>query len=408
MANNKHQEQNRRHFSWLRAACWIALLVVGGACLALPLSGRFEQSWSSGPISKHHGMLAGDCQSCHSAPFVRVKDESCLACHSLSKHSDAALKIRCADCHLEHNGDHGLIQSDARPCTACHASQEVISPEADLKSVTNLATHPEFNLPLADKSHIKLNHSKHLKAGLQGSDGPVTLGCGDCHGLSADFKSMEPVNFDKHCRSCHSLEFDERLPGNQAPHASPDLVFNYLYAEYAKFFLADDNGRQKERAFPRFRPGEVPEPEARTEYVRKYVAAEARVAEKLLFSRTGCFLCHDVSNKPTRDSEVSTGELSNFKVEKTSIPNLWLPASIFNHGAHEEISCESCHAKARDSETTTDVLLPQVGLCRDCHADQGAAHKLASPCVTCHSFHDSLPLEQRMKREIAQILERGK
>ncbi len=41
-----------------------------------------DSIWNPGPLASAHANLEGDCQACHAGNFSRVKDESCLVCHS--------------------------------------------------------------------------------------------------------------------------------------------------------------------------------------------------------------------------------------------------------------------------------------------------------------------------------------
>jgi len=54
-------------------------------------------------------------------------------------------------------------------------------------------------------------------------------------------------------------------------------------------------------------------------------------------------------------------------VEKTAIPERWLPFSTFDHKAHSILTCVACHEAAPHSKETKDVLLPSIGSCRNCH-----------------------------------------
>ena len=84
----------------------------------------------------------------------------------------------------------------------------------------------------------------------------------------------------------------------------------------------------------------------------------------------------------------------------TRIPVRWLPHSVFNHGVHRPIQCLECH-KASTSTQTSDVLLPSVSVCRECHrAVQGAR----TGCVECHVYHDkSQETDLNGRRTIRQL-----
>src|SRR4029079_4851488 len=57
----------------------------------------------------------------------------------------------------------------------------------------------------------------------------------------------------------------------------------------------------------------------------------------------------------------------------------------FSHSEpHRE--CESCHAGARQSALTSDILLPRISACATCHAPRGG--RPGSTCLTCHEYHE--------------------
>jgi hypothetical protein len=68
------------------------------------------------------------------------------------------------------------------------------------------------------------------------------------------------------------------------------------------------------------------------------------------------------------------------------------PARFFAHGwfshvDHKQEACSSCHA-AKTSKTSTDLLLPGIGKCRECHlGEDSKTAKVPSGCVMCHSYH---------------------
>ena len=171
------------------------------------------------------------------------------------------MKFRCATCHKDHNGEKGLIENSSRLCAQCHANLAAFLPSTKHPKVASFNQHPQFSVTipqytgveqesstskrvalddrenLHDTTRLKLNHEKHLVKDLRGPDGPETLQCLDCHKLTADLKKIVPMNYEANCARCHPLGFDERLVEKTVPHGDPDVVYNYLYAEYAKLFL---------------------------------------------------------------------------------------------------------------------------------------------------------------------------
>lgn len=409
-------------FTLLSAFICLVIIVV---YFFLPVFGGNLNSWSAGPISPQHKMIETNCQACHSVMFKAVQDKDCLACHQLTEHAESLAKVvkdhpevnhSCGHCHMEHNGPHGLIARQSQQCTECHANLSNLKPDTKHPNIKSFdGDHPQFrvSLPggapdaaplrvsldaadkLTDGSKIKYNHKVHL---VKGEDEP-SLECRDCHEFSEDKKTIKPISFDKHCRSCHNLEFDERLPGNEVPHGDADEVINYVFAEYAKIFLQLE---KRDTETGRLKPGAAPGAgdEAKTQFAREAVQEESRKTEEQLFMKTGCQLCHVT----TELKDFKEGK-SRYSIEPTGIPTRWMPASVFDHGAHQQISCVSCHTGVQQSTKTTDVLMPKIGLCRDCHAQEPQKGKVTSDCVECHSYHDSEEFDDEKRRGIKEILD---
>jgi len=402
-----------RMFVALGAVACVGVLVWGGI---LPFVGR-EQSQSAGPLTRPHHSLSGDCQSCHTTPLTFVDDHSCQECHELSRHPVSAVSAvegrsaqepNCTDCHREHSGGHPVIE-DARLCLSCHRELSHVAPKSERRDVLSWSKHPQFSITLAnatrvelgtpeakDRSAIKLNHQVHLKPDIRGVNGFVTLQCSDCHQVASDGGRMKPVNFEEHCQSCHNLAFDDRLPDAEVPHGDPEAVFRHAYAEYAKLFL-----EKQESASPdtdRRRPGEgKPPPRPEISFVKSSVIEEARRAEELLYTKTACQLCHTTREKP------SYGTLeSRYEVEKPRLTKQFFPGASFRHRAHEQVRCQECHDGVATSTATEDVLLPKVQTCQECHGEGGEVNKVASPCIQCHSYHDSLPLPVERKKAVRE------
>jgi hypothetical protein len=398
----------------------------------LPMVGSRTQSWSSGPISNSHKMIEGDCAQCHSDAFSHVQDEDCIKCHNVSDHAKDLpkivahrpdLKAPCSQCHMEHNGDAGLINGDPRLCVSCHSNLKSVKEDSTHQNVPSFDSHPEFRIDVKtpdgkierialndtakaiDTSQLKLNHALHLKAGLRGKEGPVTLQCSSCHSLTPDLKTVEPINFEKHCSDCHTLGFDQRIPDARAPHGDDEGVYPALFTEYTKLLLL--NGESKTAPVPtgefqRTLPGGTGVPTVIVDSANvSSVIQQAREAEKQLFTKTACYVCHTSAEKPKSEQ---TATNSHYRVVKPDVPTQWLKKSIFDHGAHEEVSCESCHQGTRTSSKTTDVLLPNVKSCQDCHMQEGKPGFVKSDCMMCHSYHDSLGFPYEKKKSIADYI----
>ncbi|MCO6430004.1 MAG: FHA domain-containing protein [Deltaproteobacteria bacterium] len=416
----------------IRLLSLMGFIIVGGWFFVLPLMSQNKDSWNSGPISNNHAMIAHDCHACHADPFVQVQDAQCLACHNMSEHSEVlekheGLEGRCASCHMEHNGDHAMVLRDSRMCVTCHADIKQIHPDSGSPNVPSFKSHPEFSVAiqpvipggvftkvrlddaanLKDNSNVKLNHEIHLKT-LRGKDGPVRLDCRDCHNASEDLRTIEKVNFEKHCESCHTLEFDDRLPAKEVPHGDPDVVYKFLYAEYAKLLLSSNDNAQAARTFNRFKPGgslaESAAPNRQDDFKRSFVERESRNAERQLFTKTACYLCHLVVEKDISLQQATDAAVSRYTVLQPQIPDRWMPGSTFSHKSHEAMRCDDCHKGVRESTKTNQVLLPRVEKCLVCHNDDGSHGMVKSDCVMCHSYHDEQLVPPEAKRLAEEIL----
>ena len=110
----------------------------------------------------------------------------------------------------------------------------------------------------------------------------------------------------------------------------------------------------------------------------QWVRQRAGDAERLLWTKT-CAQCHSLDG---------VGRASVPEVRKANLTERWLDRGLFDHAAHNMLDCLGCHTRAKESEKTSDVLLPGMKVCQGCH-DPKRNHPLASPkCFECHAYHD--------------------
>lgn len=348
--------------------------------------------WSSGTISNAHQHLAHDCRSCHVNFFVQVRDDTCRSCHEgLGEHSaDIALlhasgltERSCANCHKEHGGTHAVMPEHPGMCTDCHAAPHKEAWSSHLPPVADFErAHPPFRaqvisawdgavprferLPLADApldhSGLIYPHDLHLEADLDGPDGPETLVCADCHRPGAGRVGFKSIAFEPHCQRCHALEIDEPNLKLTLPHGDLGAA-RWMLERIADEVLAASlpeaaGGESRRRPGGEVDRGEGPTPEA---WVQTQV--EARL----------CAKCHVVPEE--------SGGLSPVYVSQS-----WWPGARFTHAPHQATDCGVCHAAATSSEAT-DLLLPPIATCRDCHGGVASSQGIRSTCVSCHGFH---------------------
>jgi len=420
------------------------MVLLAGALMALifiyfflfPVTSKDYHSWSSGPISNKHAMFADDCTVCHAMNFTSVSDQQCTQCHTLTEHflpdkiagRDMPLLASvhaCIDCHREHGGDAHMTITDSRLCINCHGDNSGPLESSDLLAVASVEKHPQFRLSLPsvhsesgelvrvsldqkdllhDSATLKLNHAVHLKPGILGADGPVTLGCVDCHTLSSDGRTMQPVSYDAHCASCHTLAFNEKDIEVSIPHADADTVFSTILSAYAKFEIQREFTPEELLEFSRMRPGHRPGERhfAGHPGAAGRILERSRITERELFEKTGCQLCHQIAE--LSDTEGDSYFLSNYEVSDPGVPEVWMPKARFNHSVHTTVDCLSCHKDVYESTQTSDVLLPGVATCQECHSSFAKRGRVVSECVMCHSFHDSLPVDKETHEAVRSII----
>jgi len=435
-------------FRLLKLALTIAAPALA-AVWVLVLAARGDQTiYTSGPVSTAHAMFGVECGQCHvplpastnpagrppRSFWRRVSEPACLRCHDAPvHHARETFTPGCTTCHVEHEGHVVLASMSDRHCTRCHA--DLKTKEASTAYERSIRSfhvgHPEFAVQvkdnaqtsrvrlddtarLTDTARMKLNHQKHLKPGLKGIDelkaqrgtkglvatpAGLQLACTYCHQPDARQAYLAPIRYAFHCGpACHPLDFDARLPGAEAPHDTPLIVRGSLREAFTSASeqcqsLQKAEGRGADRAreevrkrcqelglikgeeeaeLPRGRlarreePKEPPSPQ-------QWVASQLQSAESTLFKQK-CAFCHTLTSAPEKLPEVAL----------PAIPVRWLPHSRFDHGIHRMVACAECH-KAAQSTATTDVLLPSLATCHECHRAGGGAR---SGCVECHLYHD--------------------
>lgn len=365
-----------------RKLAWIA--PAAAAVLAMPfLLGvwRAEKVFSNGPVSPAHALFENNCQVCHTHAFSSVPKQACLRCHDGPQHrGKPAAEPHCTTCHVEHRGAE-LADVKDRNCTACHAVNKV--------KVTAFreGKHPDFrSVRQPDARPLLLNHAAHMPAQPKAIRGmKLPLKCTDCHS-----GEMEPVTFEKHCLSCHRRELEFVLPGlpveaPPAPHTKDTpKIRQFILETYQR--LAAENPSLLTRPLDR---DLTPEPNAAA-----WVAKAAAKSEEYLLQNK-CRYCH--GEFPVR----KVGLLRGRYVEGKPEGEPWLTRGEFSHRAHRAVTCSSCHAAARASAKTSDVLIPGLKNCTSCHGTTGAR---LDRCSTCHLYHNKTQERDRDRRSVEELI----
>lgn len=392
-----------------------------------------DASWSPGPLSAAHHALEKDCTACHVKPFESVRDTACLSCHKDAHDHAPAARLdaaraesglggkllwsvahgfgkpgpgACVDCHRDHEGAGSMPPVKQAFCADCHGTLKERLGDSKLGDASDFGTaHPEFRalvatdnaqklhferISLADKpidnNGLAFSHAEHLKTrgmvarmamelGAAAGYGKA-LACSNCHRPTADGVRFLPVKMDRDCEACHSLAYD-KIDGT---------VRRLHHGDVAQM-VADLRAAEREsgRSQPvglglsgRERPGGDENDGLYRARFSRPMAGNLAIMQAV--SSTGvCGECHTIAKTGT--------DIASWRVQPIHQTSRFFVNGWFDHKAHQQESCSSCHA-AGTSTKASDLLLPNVKECRSCHLGEASTKaKVPSSCVMCHDYH---------------------
>jgi Cytochrome c7 and related cytochrome c len=459
--------RRRRLFRGLwRSSAEIALLV---SCLGVgwTLFAGKHMVYQAGPLSTAHASFNHDCGKCHTDAFPVLKrlwisdstvrsvpDSACKQCHDGPMHHECVAQGSCASCHHEHRGHAALARITDNQCTSCHADLKCDNDQEPqfAEHITGFAAerHPEFRLWIkgapTDPGKLRFNHNVHLQ-GLLDIDRKqlqarqqtlrnagvvlceveipkkeIHLECQSCHQLDDAGRYMMPINYERHCQSCHPLgvqlmgewqtllreaacRFSEKPAPHPAAGETAESVRAALRERLTRFILDDRNkaflGSGEAEELPRPLPGwNRAEPVPPRQFA--WVNRQLEQIEHVLFDGGGgCKHCHQEKTRPPeRPNGLPAYELPDLP----GVKQPWFAHSVFRHDSHKSLKCDQCHENVSASAKASDVLMPRLETCLHCHNDQRQA-SARSDCVECHVYHDpKLKRQFKGERTIEQIL----
>ncbi|MBV9340696.1 MAG: hypothetical protein JO159_07370 [Acidobacteria bacterium] len=380
------------------------------------------------------------CLGCHDAPAHNQRQTYTPACGSCHVEHQGRLRLAatsdsaCTQCHNHLMAASGGLRFDPHISGFDHA-------------------HPQFAALRAgqtDPGTIRLNHYAHLQPTLRGPAGPVQLRCYDCHRAinvtepwpysvavvqpasqqpvmvgQAEAQQrkrrsveagpgayMTPIKYVNQCAACHVLQFDP-LIATPAPHARPEVVHAFIVEKLTEYIREHPSaiGISPNTMEPVPPTADTMQPNAATGQERNplqplrqgqmvpqqnvlrptgpatppptsaqnWVEQRASTAERLLWEKN-CKICHVVTEGGGNGLPTSV---------KAVIPVRWFPHAEFDHEAHRMMDCTACHLNIPQSKLTTDINIPGIEICRDCHKQNGSrAGAAEGRCFECHSYHD--------------------
>ena len=393
-----------------RTLAWAGLAAILIAFLAVPIWSHLtrervkpdfdkpgvvmmDASWRTGALSSAHHALEDNCEACHTEPFVAVRDQTCLACHgdvgdhaapprqSLARGAPTGFdKVQwdvahvfhkpgpgaCTDCHTEHEGAGRMEPTRERFCADCHGALDTRLTDTVLGNASDFGkVHPQFQavlttergqaqpvrVSLAERPRqwdgLRFPHEMHLSRSNgvaqmarrlgAGRGYGKPLACADCHRPTADGVRFLPVDMENDCESCHSLVYDKVGP-----------------------------------TFRTLRHGNIEQMRA------DLLALDARAPREAGRRRPGQY---------GSLYRARFGGPGSLEVMPVTQPARYMINGWFDHEAHKQEKCTTCHA-ADKSNSSSDLLLPSIAQCRDCH--QGESDRKAevpSSCAMCHTYH---------------------
>ena len=377
------------------------------------------------------------CLKCHVGFQLHRPDLSTVAIRDTLGEVSLAHAGACSACHREHQGPDRMSMPGSADCLACHSDPnrmrasskkidlhgkhrskiaqvretqpgiwQFIPPQRPQSSETERPRvfasfengHPSFGYEqpgLRDPNSIKFNHQRHEGADIPKVNGKK-LDCAYCHQPVGDGTYFQRVSYEVSCKACHSLLFDPKNPELTIPHGDPDSVRTYLRSlpfQYAE--LASKKGfktQQESKAFIAQQMLQLKERVRSGEDFEKQIFFTANpykaqpTAARVQFP--GCAYCHEV--KPSASGAPS--------IAKMVMPDRWLIHGEFPHAKHASVACADCH-DARHSKETSDILMPPIKRCAECHRSQPSETpsllasqipgrlRASAECLSCHKFH---------------------
>ncbi len=429
------------------------------ACHTGPGESTFTRGVTDAACLKcHDGAIHVGTQKLATNPTQLSRADRVLAIQD-STHPQGMRSADCVSCHVEHRDRVALAATSDAHCQICHADLNSAmaagaAPQVKPRIVAfNIADHPAFGRrlrkdgKLTDPTKLQFNHKFHFEhTELKGSL-ESTNACQQCHRPSElDRRYMQPVNYTSHCQRCHELKLSpeimlvhedmsivraqlaslptmlrQRLMSMPADQRQNELIEKVPASGRRKATTRpmDDNQWIAKQLAPVTSDVQATLDDEKSaaiaghaELMRAVSAPTTQVSgvEVPISDAVEFHVAYGMTNKcakcHTMNDGLSPGAISQkpgaplLATLPTGIlqgsPRRWFVASRFDHDAHRNIDCRSCHLGALTSELTSDILSPDIDTktatgqsCADCHRTSTAASPAApADCVTCHNFHD--------------------
>ena len=233
--------------------------------------------------------------------------------------------------------------------------------------------------------------------------------------------TMAPIVYEQHCRACHPLTIDRKIPGDLNSELltirhrqQPNDIMETLQGHYTNLLL-NDLWKPKAVAPAGVLPGKPAESKKAAKEIDDKAAAATlkvlleqnqKIVEHKVLGQTTCQKCH---------TALDPAKGINQTIAPGNIPAIWYAHARFDHTSHRAVDCRECHEQAfpttgegaanrLGSTTSRDVMLPGIATCVKCHAPANGIGAAATggarfDCIACHSYHHGdNPLQDRGSR----------
>ncbi|NWG08002.1 MAG: hypothetical protein HXY35_15100 [Chloroflexi bacterium] len=370
-----------------------------GGTMFSPGSLNSERGLPLGGVSSH-AEIAGDCGSCHSAPWEPgTMDDRCIACHAditaqmgdlLTEHGRMYAidpEAQCRDCHTEHHGPDALLtvldgwkyphelsgymldahqfkaEKEAFKCADCHAADvtvfdlNVCSACHRLRDavfmVDHVAAYGASCLDCHDGVDRLGKHFTHDQFVFKLTGKHLEIACETCHTGARILEDYKKTPQD--CASCHGTDDPHAgtLGSDCASCHSPD-GWTTVHFDHNRSAFKLLSGHEN-------------------------VACEnCHIGNVFKGTPADCFSCHqnDDPHKGTlgQDCEschkATTWQDVDFDHSRSVFPLI---------GKHVSVACENCHQDALFKNAPTD--------CASCHTDVHSG-QMGRNCADCHNPRD--------------------
>jgi hypothetical protein len=191
---------------------------------------------------------------------------------------------------------------------------------------------------------------------------------------------MGPVSYEQNCAACHVLQFDARMT-RPFPHKTPDVVHAFVVQQFQDYISQHPEEIRKPQSLNARVPGMMLLPSTTAKNASEWVQQRVTETEQLLWHET-CKKCHQLEFPAGADANTLP------RVKPSVTPARWLPNAIFSHESHTVVACDSCHAYAKASQKSSEILIPSIKACQSCHNGNPAKSGNAeNGCFLCHSYH---------------------